>query len=87
MNAINSNQYDEISDDDISDDEFSGFASTTKFPTTKFLATKFQPPWFCNSVYFLDYTVKIKRWKFLNWSNLLLGANRIAKKTARPLIR
>ena len=57
MNAVNSNQYDKISDDKISDDkisddEISGFANTTKvhttkFLTTKFLATKFPPPAFC----------------------------------------
>ena len=51
VNAVNSNQYDEISDDEFSDDEISGFANTTKFPTTKFLttkflATKFPPPQF-----------------------------------------
>ena len=40
MNAINSNQYDKISDDYISDVVLSGFANTAKFPTTKFRAMK-----------------------------------------------
>ena len=49
VNAVNSNQYDEISDNEISDDEISGFANTTKFPTKNFqttniLATNFPPP-------------------------------------------
>ena len=32
MNAVNSNQYDEIYDDDISDDEIFEFVNTEKFP-------------------------------------------------------
>ena len=31
VNAVNSNQYDEISNDELSDDEISGLANTTKF--------------------------------------------------------
>ena len=39
MNAVNSNQYDEIYDDEVF-----RFANTMIFPSTKFLATKFPPP-------------------------------------------
>ena len=42
MNAVNFNQFQEISDDNTSDDETSGFANTTKFSMTKSLATNFQ---------------------------------------------
>ena len=44
MNAVNSNQYDEISDDKIPGFAITAELPTTKFLTTKFLATKFPPP-------------------------------------------